>query len=267
MDEILRFYNLKEDPFRITPDPDFFYPTRIHEQAVESMRYLVEKGESFLLITGAPGTGKTTVIKAFLQGLEGVTPVVIYNPTVDPEELVGFLAAKVGLRRKGTGKLEVLERLKEVLIKKRQEGERFLLIVDEAQDMPDETLTEIKHLSNFETEKEKLLQIVLVGQPLLEDRLKDPKNVQLDQRISLRVRLRPLSRPEVEDFVLYRVRKAGNASLTFDKGAVKLIWKASKGIPRLINLICSRALMVSYLHNSQKVKKGDVKAALRYLNL
>ncbi len=267
MRDILSFYNLKEDPFSITPDPEYFYPTKVHEQAVEAIHYLVEKGESFLLITGAPGTGKTTVIKTFLADLKGITPIVLYNPTVSPEELLEHICREIGLRKGRLGKIEILERLRNLLLEKRKKGERFVLIIDEAQDMPDETLTEVKHLSNLETDKEKLLQIVLVGQPTMERRLKDPKNLQLDQRISLRVELLPLNREEVRDFITYRVRKAGNTSLSFDKGAIKLIWKASKGIPRLVNLICSRTLMIGYLCNCQKMKKAFVKAALKHLNI
>jgi len=266
MKEVLDFYNLKEDPFSITPDPEYFYPTRIHEMAVESMEYLLKKGESFLLLTGFPGTGKTTVIKTFLSKVQRVCTIPLYNPTVRPEELISYLCQKLGLG-KFEGKLQGLERLREFLLESYKKGERFLLIIDEAQDMSDETLTEIKHLSNLETDKGKLLPIILVGQPSLESRLKEPKNLQLDQRISLRIKLLPLTKDEAHDFILHRIRKAGNSSLLFEKGAIKLIWKASRGIPRLINLICSRALMVGFFYNSQRIKKKYVKIALKHLNL
>jgi len=266
MKEIFDFYNLKEDPFCITPDPEYFYPTRIHERALEAMDYLLKKGESFLLLTGSPGTGKTTLIKTFLSKVQGVWAIPLYNPTVGPEELINYLCQKLDLG-KFEGKLQGLERLREFLLESYKKGERFFLIIDEAQDMSDETLTEIKHLSNLETDKGKLLPIILVGQPSLESRLKDPKNLQLDQRISLRIKLLPLTKDEVHDFILYRIRKAGNSSLFFEKGAIKLIWKASRGIPRLINLICSRTLMVGFFYNSQRIKKEYVKIALKHLNL
>lgn len=267
MEEILSFYNLKEDPFLITPDPDYFYPSRVHQMALDAMEYLVEKGESFLLITGEPGTGKTLLIKAFLRKRDDLLPIVLYNPTIKPQELLNFLYRSMSRGRPSVDKVRLTEGLRALLSKRRQRGQKVLLIVDEAQDMPEEVLLEIKHLSNLETSKEKLLQIVLLGQPTFAGRLKTPENRQLDQRISLRVELRPLQKEEVGDYVLYRIRKAGSPSLGFDKSALKLIWKHSKGIPRLINLVCSRAVMVGYLKRSQLIKKDCVEAALQYLNL
>lgn len=267
MEEVLSFYNLKEDPFLITPDPDYFYPSRVHQMALDAMKYLVEKGESFLLITGEPGTGKTLLIKAFLGQRQDLMPIVLYNPTIKSQELLHFLYRSVSKRRPSLDKVKLIEGLKASLCKKKQSGQKVLLIVDEAQDMPEEVLLEIKHLSNLETSKDKLLHIVLLGQPAFATRLKTPENRQLDQRISLRVELRPLEKEEVGDYVLYRIRKAGNSSLGFEKSALKLIWKRSKGIPRLINLICSRAMMVAYLKRSQLIKRDCVEIAVRYLNL
>lgn len=267
MEEVLSFYNLKEDPFLITPDPDYFYPSRVHQMALDAMEYLVEKGESFLLITGEPGTGKTLLIKAFLEKREDLFPIVLYNPTIRSQELLYFLYRSVSKGRPPADKVKLIEGLKASLCKRRQGGRKVLLIVDEAQDMPEEVLLEIKHLSNLETFKEKLLHIVLLGQPTFATRLKTPENRQLDQRISLRVELRPFEQEEAEDYVLYRVRKAGSSSISFEKKALKVIWKRSRGIPRLINLICSRALMVGYLKRSQVVRTDHVRIAIKHINL
>lgn len=273
--EYFKFYKFREDPFGITPDPDFFYPSKWHNEALQSMEYLVNKGEGFMLITGGPGTGKTMIIRTFLKNFqEKVFPSVIYHSTIGPMEFIKATLSSMLLSNfsKKTVKIpeektDIVKILINELKKRRQKGIKNILIIDEAQDLPDETLTEIKHLSNIETEKEKLLHFVLLAQPYFEDKLAHSEYAQLNQRITLRARLFHFDRDEVESYIKFRIQRGGDASITFDKGAIKLIHKASKGVPRLINLICSRALMVGYMNSSYIIKKAYVKASIKHLNL
>ncbi|MBC7189552.1 AAA family ATPase, partial [Candidatus Aerophobetes bacterium] len=171
--EYFDFYKFKEDPFGITPDPDFFYPSKSHIEAIESIKYLIQKGEGFMLITGNPGTGKTTLIRKVLTNFkeEKIFPIVIYNSSLTPDELLRGIIYKLSNQdkeidlNKFQNKLSIVEFLTEYFKNRKLSGYKNLLIIDEAQDMPEETLTEIKHLSNIETEKEKLLQIILFAQP------------------------------------------------------------------------------------------------------
>lgn len=270
--EYLEFYKLKEDPFGITPDPDYFYPSKWHKEALHTMEYFLKKGESFLLITGEAGTGKTTLIRTFLKNFHLVNPIVIFHSTLNPKEFIKILVKSIAkeeviLSDKDMEKVELTGILREEFYRRKAQGIRNIIIIDEAQDLAEETLVEIKHLSNLETEKEKLLHFILLAQPYFEENLSKKEYTQLSQRISLRVRLSHLDREEVESYIKFRLQRAGEVPVTFEKGAIKKIYKASKGIPRLINLICSRALMVGYIESSYVIKKSHVKSVLKYLNL
>lgn len=274
--EYLNFYKLKEDPFGITPDPDFFYPSKFHNEAIQSMEYFIKKGEGFMLITGEPGTGKTTLIRTFLKLFNNeLSPTVIYQSTLTSKEFLKailkiIIQDEVIIDEKADrmlDKIDIIEILTKEFIRRKNSGLKNLIIIDEAQDLPEETLTEIKHLSNIETEKEKLLHFILLAQPYFEDILSKPIYAQLNQRISLKVKLSHLDREEVENYIKFRLQRAGEVPITFEKSAIKAIYKASKGIPRLINLICSRALMVGYLEGSYVIKKSYVKSALKHLRL
>lgn len=274
--EYLNFYRLKQDPFGITPDPDFFYPSKWHTEALQTMEYLVRKGEGFMLLTGGPGTGKTTLIRTFLKSTGNkISPIVIYHSTLSPEEFLRYITKKIqgsneledseSLSR--LDKYELIKRLTEKFSLRRQKGLRNLIIIDEAQDLPQETLTEIKQLSNIETEKEKLVHFILLAQPHFEEIISKPSYAQLSQRISLRARIYALDKDEVESYIKFRLQCAGEVPIHFEKSAVKLIYKASKGIPRLINLICSSAIMAGYLDSSFTIKKSHVKASIKHLKL
>ncbi|MCX7857675.1 MAG: AAA family ATPase [Deltaproteobacteria bacterium] len=271
MIDYLSFYKFREDPFGITPDPEFFYPSKSHLLALESMDYFLKKGEGFMLVTGGPGTGKTTLIRTFLKGsVDAVFPIVIYNPVLKPEDLLTGIVQTLSVsnpKSLSKSKFDLISTLKDHLFEKRKMGYKNVLILDEAQDIPNQTLNEIKHLSNLETDKEKLLNIILLSQPFFERTLSDPTYAQINQRITLRVKLDSLDKDGTEDYIRFRLQKAGAAPILFDKGAIKLIHKASKGIPRLINLICSRTLMVGYLKGSYRINKSFVKLALKHLHL
>lgn len=269
--DYFRFYQFKEDPFGFTPDPDFFYPSKSHLLALESMQHFLKKGEGLMLISGGPGTGKTTLIRTLLRNQPNdILPIVMYNSAIRPEDLLLALVERLGnLTEKfeTRGKIGLLDTLTTLLLKGRAKGFKHILILDEAQDLPEETLNEIKLLSNIETDKEKLLNIILLSQLFFEDTLSKPNYAQINQRITLRVRLSPLDFNGTQEYIKFRLQKAGSAPILFERGAMKMIYKASKGIPRLINLICSRTLMVGYLKSSYKISKSFVELALKHLHL
>lgn len=276
--DYLSFYRLKEDPFGITPDPDFFYPSRWHAEAIQSMEYLLQKGEGFMLLTGGPGTGKTTLIRTFLKKYndDDLSAVVIYHSVLTPNELLkliaremikdGHLSERVALENLND-RVDLFNCIYDACTKIKKEGAKNLVIIDEAQDLPEDTLTLIKHLSNIESEKEKFFNFILLAQPYFEKILSKPMYAQLNQRISIKVNLTHLDREEVENYIKFRIQRAGDTPINFEKRAIKAIHKASHGIPRLINLICSRALMVGYVKGSYEIKKSFVKAAIEHLKL
>ncbi len=269
--EHLKFFNLEKDPFSINPEPALFYPTEIHQEVIDTVQYMLSSSESMMLVTGQPGIGKTLLVKKILEHLlekeADVHPILISNPAISPIELLQAVMKDLKIGNSLSTKVEIYEKIKQVLIEKQSSKQTTLLIIDEAQDCPEETLNEIKHLSNLEENGEKLLKILMLAQPYFLDILKTEKNSQINQRITLRVNLRPLTKDEMRDFIYFKLRKAGNSSINFERGALRFIYKKSRGIPRVANLICSRALMVAYLKNSQTIKKSFVKDALKNINL
>ncbi|TAL25325.1 MAG: AAA family ATPase [Nitrospirae bacterium] len=267
--DYLEFFNLKEDPFRLTPDPSYFYPSESHNEVLSSLTYMVEQKEGFFLAVGEPGTGKTTLLNTFLntkgwKDRAGIA--LVLTPRLSPEEFLLTVLEDLNVKIKNTNKNEIIRAFRDFLVENSMLGRRIIIIVDEAQSLPDETLEELRLLSNLETEKEKLLQIVLLGQPELRRRLLTENLRQLNQRITLRVILNPLTVKETSDYINYRLIKAGKGSAIFKENAKELIHKASKGIPRLINLISSRAMMAAYLDSGKQIKKRHVLHAMRHLS-
>lgn len=262
----LEFYGLKEDPFKLSPDPSYFYPTPWHRVASDSLDYAVEHKEGFCLIHGEPGTGKTTVLKLFMdKWRERAEIALILTPRLSPEEFLMAVLDELNVASQSEGKVHHLKAFRDFLLEKSNEKRPVVIIVDEAQNMPDETLEELRLLSNFETEKEKLLQIVLIGQPEIEQKLKNDNLKQLDQRIMVRARLRPLSQDQIVGYINHRLIKAGKGHLRLDDRIVNLIFKFSHGIPRLINVIASRTLMSAYLEGQNTVTPKHVKYAMDHL--
>lgn len=263
----LDFYGLKEDPFKLSPDPSYFYPTACHRIAYDSLDYAVEHKEGFCLVYGEPGTGKTTVLKVFMDKWRDRAEIaLILTPRLSPEEFLAAVLDELGLESPGAGKVHLLKAFRDFLLAKSDEKRPVVIIVDEAQNMPDETLEELRLLSNFETEKEKLLQIVLVGQPEIEQKLKKENLKQLDQRIMVRARLKPLNHDEITGYINHRLIMAGKGHLKLDDRIVDLVYRFSQGIPRLINVISSRTLMSAYLEGQNTVTPRHVKYAMDHLD-
>ncbi|HAK88644.1 MAG TPA: general secretion pathway protein [Nitrospiraceae bacterium] len=267
--DYLEFFDLKENPFRLTPDPFYFYPSGSHNEALSSFNYIVEQKEGFFMCTGEPGTGKTTLLNTFLntdrwKDRAGIA--LVLTPRLSPEEFLLTVLEDLNVKVKNTNKNEIIRAFRDFLIENSMFGRRIIIIVDEAQNLPDETLEELRLLSNLETEKEKLLQIVLIGQPELRSRLFSENLKQLNQRITVRTTLMPLTINEASDYINYRLVKAGKGNVVFEDRAKRFIHKLSKGIPRLINLICSRAMMAAYLDMSRQVKKRHVEYAIRHIS-
>jgi general secretion pathway protein A len=264
----LDFFGLKEDPFKITPDPSFFYESLTHRTAKSLLKYVVENGEGFCVIIGEPGTGKTTILRKFLSELpENYISALILNPNLAPEEFLKTLLDEFMLPYdKNISKNEILKILKIFLLKNVSKGIKTLIIIDEAQLMPVETLEELRLLSNLETEKEKLIQIILVGQPELEEKLKLPKLKQLNDRITNKMFLERLNQKEIEKYINHRLLLAGGEKIKIDPKVYELVYNHSKGIPRLINVIMSKALMIAFLDNSLEIKPIHINSAVKSLS-
>ncbi len=260
--DYLEYYGLKDDPFRLTPDPEYFYPSEDHNLGLKSLEYSVKQSEGFCLITGEPGTGKTTLLNVFIKEWNDRAAIaLILTPRLMPEEFLLSVLEDLEVKIEAKTKNELIKAFRDFLIKQSESGRRVIIIVDEAQNLPVETLEELRLLSNLETSREKLLQIVLVGQPELEKKLTRPELRQLNQRITTKVRLGQLGFEETRDYLNYRLIKAGKTFLRFDDSAVKHIYRLSGGIPRLINILALRSLMAAYIDETNIVTKRHVENA------
>lgn len=265
--DYLEFFNLDENPFRITPDPFYFYPSEEHNETLSSLNYAMEQKEGFFLATGEPGTGKTTILKVFIDNWKDKAEIaLIMTPRLSPEDFLLTVLEDLNVKIRNNNKNEIMKAFRDFLLEHSLSGRRVIIVVDESQDLPDDTLEELRLLSNLETEKEKLLQIVLIGQQQLRKRLLSENLRQLNQRITVRTVLRPLTKDETSDYINYRVIKAGKGSVIFEEKVKKQIYKFSTGIPRLINLIASRAMMAAYLDGSRNIKKRHIKQAIEHLS-
>jgi len=262
-----RFYQLRERPFALSPDPEYLYPSRVHQEALDYLRYGLESHAGFVVITGAIGSGKTTLVQSVLRNLDTHTTVGrIVNTMLDPRELLETIMLDFGLEAAGRSKPQLLRDLAQYLVDQRLAGRMVLIVIDEAQNLSLAALEELRMLSNLETEKSKLLQIVLVGQPNLRDKLGTPELEQLRQRITVSYHLAPLDEEETANYINHRLRRASiGAPLEFPREATTLIHARSRGVPRIINIICDAALVFGYAEERPQIDRaliGDVLAEL-----
>jgi general secretion pathway protein A len=263
----LEYYGLKEPPFDITPNPRFLYFSGKHREAFNHLLYGIRERKGFVQLTGEVGCGKTTICRALLEQLGPTfSTALILNPVLSADQLMKAIAMEFGLAVKGMDRLESVALMNQFLLEQVEKGKDVVLIIDEAQDLTDELLEQVRLLSNLETDDCKLLQIVLMGQPELRDRLNDDHLRQLRQRITVRYHLTPLSRPEMTQYIQHRLEISGSRGAPyFTTWALRRIHRYSHGIPRLINALCDKSLLAGYVRQSDRIDFQTVGLAIREL--
>lgn len=260
----LRHFGLREAPFGITPDTSFFYACRSTQEALNTLLIAVGNGEGFIKITGEIGTGKTLLCRKFLATLgSGWTSAYIPNPDLEPRALVQQIAEELGVRvEPGVDQHHLLKGITRVLLDSARQGRRVVLCMDESQGMPLETLETVRLLTNLETEKRKLLQVVLFGQPELDRKLASESIRQLRQRITFQYALRGLDREEIGAYVEHRLAIAGHAGAPlFDAWALRALHRASQGVPRLVNILAHKAMLLVFGEGGRCAARRHVQAA------
>jgi type II secretory pathway predicted ATPase ExeA len=264
-----KHFGLVELPFSVTPDPRFSYTNSLYREAFASLRYGIETRKGFIVITGEAGTGKTTLLRRLMRTVETtVHTAFIFNTHLDFTELLRLVLNELGVATSARDRLTLMAQLNDYLIEQLNNDHIVSLLVDEAQDLSDEMLEELRLLSNLETDRAKLIQIVLMGQPELERKLDQPELRQLKQRVAVRCRLAPLRSDEVAPYINSRLQTVGyKGKELFDLGSVQKIALYSKGIPRLINVICDNALLIAYATSQSQISAKIVDEVARDLQL
>lgn len=263
------FFGLKEGPFNLTPDPRYLYLSRQHREALNYMIYGISERKGFIVVSGGIGTGKTTICRALLASLEGkVDSALIFNSYVTDLELLQAINQEFGIDMKGMlpGKKTCIDALNSFLLENFAAGRNAIVLIDEAQNLSYEALEQIRMLSNLETEKEKLLQIILVGQPELEEKLASPALRQLNERITVRYSLGQLAEADVRAYIEHRLAVAGNTgAVKFSDSACRRIYRHTGGNPRRINALSDRALLIAFTKYSSQgfaIDKEEIKSAI-----
>lgn len=264
----LNHFGLQEAPFGLTPNTGFYYGLPPHEEALQVLNWALAQGEGFIKVTGEVGTGKTLLCRKLLSELgseeQPVRLAWLPNPHLNPAELRIALALELGLAVRDQSELDLTDRIHRHLIALHQQGSRVVVLIDEAQALPDETLEAIRLFGNLETESSKLLQIVLFGQPELDSRLAKPHLRQLRQRIGFSYCLRPLRFDETRAYLEHRLHISGyRGAPLFGGSALRQLWRASRGIPRLINILAQKCLMLAYGQGARQIDGRLVRLAVR----
>lgn len=267
-----QFFKLQKNPFEITPDPSFLFATKRHKEALAALYYGVRRHKGFVVLTGEVGTGKTLLVRCLLQLLnrDNVAYAYVFNSVLAPLEFLQYIAGDFGLPSSGKAKSELLLLLGNHLIERHRKKQTTVLVIDEAHHLSPEVLEEVRLLTNLETPEQKLLQILLVGQPELDDKLDSFELRQLKQRVALRAHLQPLTLEETTGYVQRRLQLAGGDSQVpglFHDDALAAVHLHSRGIPRLINTVCENALITAYAGRSQSVTVDMVEDVARDLRL
>jgi len=264
----LEFYGLTLPPFDITPNPRFLFLTEKHREAINHLLYGIRERKGYVQLTGEVGAGKTTVCRAMLRQLDShFTTALITNPVLSANELMRAIATEFGLDAKTLDRHDTVAAINNFLVQQVQQCGDAVLIIDESQNLREELLEQVRLLSNLEMENRKLLQIILLGQPELRDRLNSPRLRQLRQRITVRYHLDPLTRPEVAQYIQHRLGLAGakKGRPNFTKPALWRICNYSGGIPRMVNAVCDKALLAGFVEHSDLINYRMVGRAINEL--
>jgi general secretion pathway protein A len=263
------YFGFDKMPFNTTPDSRFFFPSSKHAEALASLIYAVTERKGFVVITGEVGAGKTTVCRTLLNRIDPHTRVVlIANTNINCDQLLEMICAQLELDSAGKDKAAILQMLNAYLLEQLKDGTTVLLIIDEAQNLSKEVLEEVRMLSNLETEREKLVQVVLLGQPELRRRLYLPELRQFRQRIVVTYHLSSLNLQETIQYIFYRLKVAGGADkVKFTRRAINEIYAYSKGIPRLVNILCDSALLSCFVRDVKVISQKIVEEVVHELGL
>lgn len=264
------YFGFSEMPFHVTPNPRFLFLSPTHEEALQHLRYGIEDKKGFIVLTGEVGCGKTTLCRKLLEELEAnknCDTALLLNPRVSETQLLRAIMKELGSEVKSRSKNDLLDKMNDLLLEKIEQGRDIIVIIDEAQNLSFEVMEMLRMLSNLETYDQKLLQIILMGQPELNDKLREERLRQFRQRVLVHYDLKQLTTNEVQLYVQHRLSLAGsNGRPQFTKRALKLISKGSLGIPRMINNICDKALLSTFIRNGNEVNWWDVRKALKDIN-
>ena len=263
------FYGLKEKPFNVTSDPAFFFQSSAHQEALTHLMYGVQQRKGIIVISGEIGSGKTTLCRVFLNKAkqDNIKTAFIINPNFSTKELLEAIVTDFGIAVTKRTKLSLVDQLNHFLLQESGHGNNAVLIIDEAQNLRPSQMEEIRLLSNLETDKEKLLQIALIGQPELKQKLRLDSLVQLQQRVVVQYHMRPLVRRELSDYIDYRLVTAGAAQgrIDFSSEAQDLIYSFTMGTPRLINVICDRCLLAGFVAQANTIDLAIVQKSIKEL--
>lgn len=264
------FYRLRENPFNVTSDPDFFFSSRSHSEGLTMLCYGIEQRKGIMVVTGEVGTGKTTLLRKILRLSDAKTKFAfILNPSISATtNLLKPIVEDFGLKPSSNNKYDLMKLLNEFLLQESNKGNNVVLIVDEAQNLTAEQLEEIRLLSNIETEKEKLLQIILAGQPELNEKLSMNALRQLRQRVTIHFDLSPLPKEDIRDYIEDRIGKASGQLIKakiidFTDRAIEAIFTFTKGSPRTINILCDRALLAGFIRETFSIDESIIKSCAK----